>query len=244
MNKMKKIYIVLAVIFIVAGGWLLNEVLNWKVNETMTVTAHAGALDTEANSGESIRASLEFLDTQGFIEVDVQLREDGTPVLRHDADDLSQAITLEDCLALLRDYGACINLDFKNKQAIAPAAELVKSAGLDLERQVIATGIAFRDEKLIRESGLRYLLNCQPKPFGWDAQSLINKAIDMGAAGLNIPYKFCSEKLVKLAHEQGLVVSVWTVDKEADMKRMLRLGVDNITTRHPDRLLEIINHAL
>jgi len=41
-------------------------------------------------------------------------------------------------------------------------------------------------------------------------------------------------------HENGLFVSVWTVNENIDMVRMLALSVDNITTRNPCKLKLII----
>jgi len=45
--------------------------------------------------------------------------------------------------------------------------------------------------------------------------------------------------LLRRARELGLLVSVWTVDKPRHMRKMRRLGVDNITTRHPDILAKV-----
>jgi glycerophosphoryl diester phosphodiesterase len=39
----------------------------------------------------------------------------------------------------------------------------------------------------------------------------------------------------------GLETHVWTVDREADMARMLDYGVDNIITNRPDVLRELID---
>lgn len=41
-------------------------------------------------------------------------------------------------------------------------------------------------------------------------------------------------------HEKGLLVSVWTVDKTDDMYLAAAQKPDNITTRNPDKLAEII----
>jgi glycerophosphoryl diester phosphodiesterase len=42
------------------------------------------------------------------------------------------------------------------------------------------------------------------------------------------------------AHALGLRVVPWTVNEAADMRRLMALGVDGITTDRPDRLLEIL----
>jgi glycerophosphoryl diester phosphodiesterase len=47
-------------------------------------------------------------------------------------------------------------------------------------------------------------------------------------------------KLIRAAHERGLRVDVWTIDAEADMRRLLGYGVDGIMTDRPDVLAELL----
>jgi glycerophosphoryl diester phosphodiesterase len=42
------------------------------------------------------------------------------------------------------------------------------------------------------------------------------------------------------AHMRGLAVQPWTINDEADLKRILALGVDGINTDNPDRLLNLL----
>lgn len=46
--------------------------------------------------------------------------------------------------------------------------------------------------------------------------------------------------MVAQAHAAGLTVIPWTVDKPADMARLIDLGVDGIITNHPDVLRKIL----
>jgi glycerophosphoryl diester phosphodiesterase len=46
--------------------------------------------------------------------------------------------------------------------------------------------------------------------------------------------------MVSAAHDRGLEVHVWTVNRRADMIRLLDLGVDGITTDRPDLLKEVL----
>ena len=41
------------------------------------------------------------------------------------------------------------------------------------------------------------------------------------------------------AHNKGMVVNAWTVDEDKDIERMLLLGVDQITTNNPERVMEL-----
>jgi glycerophosphoryl diester phosphodiesterase len=47
-------------------------------------------------------------------------------------------------------------------------------------------------------------------------------------------------RFVAAAHSRGLAVQPWTIDEEADLRRILSLGVDGINTNYPDRLLALL----
>lgn len=49
--------------------------------------------------------------------------------------------------------------------------------------------------------------------------------------------------LVRSAREAGLRVDVWTIDREADMRRLLEWGVDGIMTDRPDVLSRVLRTA-
>jgi glycerophosphoryl diester phosphodiesterase len=49
--------------------------------------------------------------------------------------------------------------------------------------------------------------------------------------------------LVREAHRCGLRIDVWTIDDEADMRRLLDWGVDGIMTDRPDILARVLEHA-
>ena len=47
-------------------------------------------------------------------------------------------------------------------------------------------------------------------------------------------------RLVDAAHKRGLQVHAWTINDQADMRRLIDLGVDGIITDYPDRLLQVL----
>ena len=49
-----------------------------------------------------------------------------------------------------------------------------------------------------------------------------------------------SERFVRNAHEAGCAVQVWTVDEEADMRRLLGWGVNGIISDRPDVAVEVV----
>jgi len=52
-------------------------------------------------------------------------------------------------------------------------------------------------------------------------------------------YRDITKQNVDMAHEEGLVVNVWTVNKENDMIQMIKYGVDAIITDYPLFLKEV-----
>jgi glycerophosphoryl diester phosphodiesterase len=50
-----------------------------------------------------------------------------------------------------------------------------------------------------------------------------------------------SPRFVKDAHDAGLLVKVWTVDAEADMRRLLGWGVDAIISDRPDIAVAVVH---
>jgi len=45
---------------------------------------------------------------------------------------------------------------------------------------------------------------------------------------------------VEAAHGRGLRVHAWTIDDEAEMRRLIEIGVDGVMTDFPDRLLRVL----
>ena len=190
------------------------------------ITAHAGALNTRPNTLDSVRAALS--GGADILEVDVRFLPDGTPALGHNHVGPNSA-RLEDVFALMRDSSIQINLDMKETAHVPRMVELVVQYGL--QGRAFMTGLSAQACEALRDCGLPYYLN--------GASPAAAKAL--GALGVNIHYGKCSRKLVRGAHEAGLLVSAWTVDSPRAMRRMLRRGADNITTRRPDVLQELMN---
>ena len=57
--------------------------------------------------------------------------------------------------------------------------------------------------------------------------------------GLNISKVFASESFLNKAFELGINLSVYTVDDENTLRRLLEYGVKNITTNQPLLALEL-----
>ena len=67
----------------------------------------------------------------------------------------------------------------------------------------------------------------------------------VGYAGYQVPElagrtRVVSPRFVEYAHDAGLAVQVWTVDTEADARRLLGWGVDALITDRPDVIVPLV----
>ncbi|MFN8060596.1 MAG: glycerophosphodiester phosphodiesterase [Vicinamibacterales bacterium] len=53
-------------------------------------------------------------------------------------------------------------------------------------------------------------------------------------------HRVVSERFVRLAHRDAVVVQVWTVNEVDDMRRLLTWGVDALITDRPDRAVDVV----
>jgi len=66
------------------------------------------------------------------------------------------------------------------------------------------------------------------------------RVLEMQIPVLSIQHDAVSEELVDRAHRQRVQVSCWTANDPRDIARLIDLGVDAITSDHPDRVLEAL----
>lgn len=53
-----------------------------------------------------------------------------------------------------------------------------------------------------------------------------------------------SPRFIRYAHDIGVKVQVWTVDKEADMRRLLEWGTDGLISNRPDLAVRVRNNLV
>jgi len=68
--------------------------------------------------------------------------------------------------------------------------------------------------------------------------NLVEKAKARGLDGLDVDYHGVTEEFAHAVKASGLKFYVWTVDDPEEASRLVRLGVDGITTNRPDWLRE------
>lgn len=253
MNKKKTVLIIIAVILIVLlvavalffgiRGCLILKYRKTPVDlpDGFTITAHTGCMGTEDNSFESIKLGVE--NGASIVEFDVSFLSDGTPVLSHD-EPTGDEITLEAAFAYFSQFdGISANVDIKSTANLAKIEMLAKEYGI-LDR-IFLTGVNESYVDAVKKDcpNVAFYLNIDvDKSRADDTEyiaSLIKKVRDCGALGINCSYKSVKPELVKTFHDAELLVSLWTVNSEFDMHKILNSAPDNITTRNPDVLSEI-----
>lgn len=215
---------------------------NTVLPEDFTITCHAGSFGTKDNSLESIKTAVDW--GADIVEFDVSFRPDGTAVIIHDsAPSMTQGVPLGDALKIVAEVKKCrINLDIKSTANLPEVDRLVEMHGLS--DRVFYTGV-FEDwiDAVKKSSAIPYYLNHKITAEEADntkaALRLIEKTKNLGAIGINSHFENATKRFSDIAHENGLLVSLWTVNRAKDMVKVIEAAPDNITTRNPD-LLKLI----
>lgn len=209
------------------------------------VTAHAGSLGTRPNSPESFATALAF--PVDCLEADVRFTPDNEAYLSHDPLPMPlprEVMRLRDLLKLAASRPTVrLNLDLKEYTGVKEMAALVKRSRMS--GRVHLTGIGLRTVPWVKANvdGLPYLLNARPglwHRFTAAGAAAFARAVRAtGARGLNAPHASVTPRLARALAAAGLSLSVWTVDREREMRRALDLPADNITTNRIDTLLAL-----
>lgn len=229
------------------------------------VVAHRGYWKTEGSAQNSIASILNAGRIGAYgSEFDVNLTCDGALVVNHDFTYHGLKI-YENTLADLR----CDTLRLSNGEIIPtldeyleaskqyPEMKLVfelKSEG-DPQYEAVALpacveaitrlGVADRVEFIsFSLSACKEFARLMPKNIveylgGEIAPAELHK---MGITGIDYEYNVFYEhpEWIGEAHKLGMVVNTWTVNKEEDMRKLLELGVDQITTNEPELAQRVI----
>jgi glycerophosphoryl diester phosphodiesterase len=142
---------------------------------------------------------------------------------------------LGEVLDLVRGRAHAV-VELKSEHSAAPAVQAVRTRGmwdqttfisfdLDRLREVRALAPAARTGALFARSG----------------PDTVREAVRAGASVLDVHYSALTPELAAEAHARGLAVWVWTPSTEADLRRLLALPVDGITTDRPDLLLRLLS---
>ena len=251
MKKSTKIITGLTIAAICTAGAAAGYIANLKkmpaiIPAGFTVTAHTGCEGTRDNSLQAIEKGAAA--GADIVEFDLNFDGNGEPVLAHDKAE-ADSVTLDEAFRLVAGYESLkVNVDCKTTDNLKAVTSLAEEFGI--KDRIFYTGIEEKDVEAVKRDTpeVSYYLNVDidksKKNDEAYIRGLIEKVKTLGAVGLNINFGGASRKMVDFFHSEGLLVSVWTVNKEPDMHKVLSLGCDNITTRQPTKLTKIIDSKM
>ena len=197
------------------------------------ITAHSACEGTLPNSREHILAAI--ASESEMIEVDVR-RADGLLYLSHDVpEDISGCVTLREMFELVAPAERLeMNLDVKTEGLIDDVMALAAEFGLT--RRIVFTGACNSERAHINALGGEMWRSMWP---GDQIPDGIAANAQDGSPYLNVYFGMITPEYDRALREEGFSFSAWTVDKEADIRRFLTMGVGNITTRQPVLALKL-----
>lgn len=214
--------------------------------DDFTITVHTGAYNTQMNSIDSVKVAID--NNAKVIEVDIRQRPDGTVVMAHDlVVTNNDGVPFEEIVGLLKGTDVRINLDIKETRVLNNLHKILVEN--ELLEQSFLTGIETINVKAVKESDcadMEYYLNYVPSRsrvfFDEYRTKLIDLLNETGAVGINCNYKYANSQLSGLLHKNGYKLSVWTVNTERRAKKMLAIKPDNITTKEPQMIDNVIEN--
>lgn len=227
-----------------AAAALIKETAQNSIQlpEGFTLTAHTGCEGTKDNSLDAITVG--YVSGADIVEFDLFFDVNNNAVLSHDMP-MGKAVTLDEAFCHIKKFpGLKVNVDVKVTNDLLQVKECAEKYGI-LDR-IFYTGITPEYADAVQKSTpeIPYYLNISvdknKNNDGEYISSLIEEVKKAGAIGINMHFRGCSKLLVEKFREAGLLVSLWTVNNRFDMKKVLFMEPDNITTRKPAAYYGII----
>jgi glycerophosphoryl diester phosphodiesterase len=131
-----------------------------------------------------------------------------------------------------------INVEAKCTEVAGPLVEVIRRAGAE-DRVLVAAEFERRRAAAVGYQG-PWGASAEQIAMGWILQKLGLHSLHQPRYDiLQIPeYRYglpiLSEGFLTAAHAWNVPVHIWVVDEEADMRRLLEMGVDGIQTDRPD----------
>ncbi len=221
----------------------------------VSAVAHRGdPYRVRENTLPSIRSAV--LRGADAVEIDVRLTRDGVPVLLHD-DTLKRmwghdrpvsrlghaqvaeltgggVPTLREALLDAGAHRLMIDLPGATEETVREVVGTVHECGA-ADRTYYCAGpvtmLAARKADPSAEIALTWTSLAPPRPALIDA---------LRPRSLNYRFGLVSPELADRVHADGMLVSAWTADTRRTMRRLIRAGVDAITTNRVDALHSVL----
>jgi glycerophosphoryl diester phosphodiesterase len=151
--------------------------------------------------------------------------------------------TLKELLALIKGRIRLV-IEIKDKDMEKQVVADIRASGIEPQDLMIFSfhhGVVERIAKLEPLLPTTWLIN-KPLDNPEDRRQLIGRALQSRVSALGSSKEKVNPQFVRLAHECGFQVFVWTVDNPADMRMLIRMGVDGIISNCPVVLLRVLDN--
>ena len=74
-----------------------------------------------------------------------------------------------------------------------------------------------------------------------DWEEFFSFALSLGAQGVSVYHEQATQERVRAGQLRSLTFMTWTVDDEADMQRLVEMGVDSICSNFPDLVRRVVD---
>ena len=209
----------------------------------IVVVHHDGTLDRTTNQTGRVDA----LDARELARVDAGYRfVQGD---RHSFRGLGVGVpTLADVLRRHRDCRVIVEMKINSAEFAAAVVEVVRSA--DAMDRVCLGSFGRRALRAARQLAPTLATSAAREEVRWALyRSWCRWPVKRPAyAGYQVPERaeatrVVSPAFVRHSHAAGLGVQVWTVDTEADARRLLEWGVDGLISDRPDLVVPFVRSA-
>lgn len=209
----------------------------------INITAHAGCMNTEMDSIESLEAGIKY--GADVLEVDANIDEKGNLIVSHDIPLANKRyISFYSVLEIIhKEQNLLLNVDIKNIQVLRELRRAILN--YNLEDRIFFTGLNYLQiiENKDQLFGNKYFINLEAPKLDITKlenseylDELLSELIKLGIIGVNLNYKFATSEMIKVCKKHKLLTSVWTIEDIEEMKTVIKLQVNSITTKHIDQL--------
>ncbi|MHA2185842.1 MAG: glycerophosphodiester phosphodiesterase [Promethearchaeota archaeon] len=234
----------------------------------MLVFAHRGASNIAPEN--TLKAFEKAIELQAdFIEFDIHKSKDNIIVVMHDANtfrttgrlgviknmtlgelkqldcgDGEKIPTLEEVIRITKNK-IKLNIEVKARGLVEELVEKIENEGI-LESVIISS---FKLDVLLRVKKLNpqiKLASLEPTRIGWlnswiSRKKLLKDAIENNFFAINPFHVLVTQKFINKAHKNNLKVFPWTVNSDAAIRKLIKMGIDGIITNKIYRVKEVLN---
>jgi len=141
--------------------------------------------------------------------------------------------TFEEAIDFLKNEKPKIVIEIKEPETSNKILKIIREK--EIENKVLI--VSFWPEVLKKAKEINPKLKTgflfKIKPKNW-----LKIVREIKADGIGAHFSLVDEKLVEICHKNNLKINTWTVNEIEDIERMIKFGVDIISSDFPNRVLE------